>query len=334
MSVDASPITDRSWLVPSCILTTALGAAALTLMPNYSVVLPALGLLPLWLFVCAALGSFYALGRMIAAGIPSPISHIIATVRTDWRGLLLFGVGITLAGLNMIAFMWAKPLLNYFVPFWADPLLARFDRALFLGHDPSSLLSWLNTIPMAIFYHRAWFAMMIVTLMVVLSRPPSPTKSAVMLTYFLLWSVAGPAIHVLLPAAGPVFFERLGYGSNFAGIPLPDEMVKMVDYLWRCYTTGRFGAGSGISAMPSLHIATTVWMVLAIHALARRWTWAMAAPALLIFLLSMSLGWHYAADGVVGGLVTIAIFRLCLRFYEGRLGMARATTSAPALVDA
>ena len=49
----------------------------------------------------------------------------------------------------MIAFMWTKPLLN-FVPFWADPLLARADRLLFLGTDPWKLLDWMNSIPAAL----------------------------------------------------------------------------------------------------------------------------------------------------------------------------------------
>jgi len=327
-------MSERSWLLPSCALTVLLGATALVLMPDWSVVMPALGMLPLWLFASAALASFYGFGRLVAARVPSPIGHIVATVRKEWRELLLVAFGITVAGLNMIAFMWAKPLLNYYVPFRADPLLAHIDRALFLGHDPWTLLSWLNTMPMAIFYHRAWFAMMIVTLLIVLTRPASAKKSAILLTYFLLWSVAGPMIHILLPAAGPVFFEKLGYGSQFAAIPLPEEMIKMVNFLWGYYSGNRFGPGSGISAMPSLHIATTVWMVIAIQAVARRWTWAVAVPGFLIFLLSMSLGWHYAVDGIVGGAAAAAIHRFCLRAYEGRFTLPKPVGPASPVLDA
>ena len=60
------------------------------------------------------------------------------------------------------------------------------------------------------------------------------------------------------------------------------------------YATGGFGPGSGISAMPSLHIATTAWMVIAVRVHAPRMTWVISVFALLIFLLSISLGWHYA----------------------------------------
>ena len=311
-------MSERSWLVPSVLLTVMSGALALLIMPNYSGVLGALGLLPLWLFVSAALASITALVRMMLAGVASPFAHIADTIRHRWRWLLMIGVGITIAGLNMIAFMWTKPLLN-FVPFWADPMLARADRLLFLGRDPWTFLDWLNSIPAAIFYHRGWFAMMIITLLVVLSQPASARKSAVMLSYFILWSIVGPVVHLLMPAAGPVFYEKLGYGSDFAGIRVPEEMTKMSDYLWTIYQGDQFGPGSGISAMPSMHIATTAWMIIAICVLARRWTAPMAAVGFLIFLLSVSLGWHYAADGIVGGALALGCYALCLRFYEGRL---------------
>ena len=43
-------MSERSWLVPSVLLTIVSGAwRQLVIMPNYSGVLPALGLLPLWL---------------------------------------------------------------------------------------------------------------------------------------------------------------------------------------------------------------------------------------------------------------------------------------------
>jgi membrane-associated phospholipid phosphatase len=57
-------------------------------------------------------------------------------------------------------------------------------------------------------------------------------------------------------------------------------------------------------------------MVVAVHKLAPRWTAPMALTALLIFMLSVSLGWHYAADGIVGGLAAVGCYRLCLRLFE------------------
>lgn len=311
-------MSEREWLVPSMMLTVFLGGSALALMPNYSGVGPALGLLPMWLaaaIAVAGVSAFPALWTMMRSGVTSPTAHIIALARRNWRSILIVSLGMVIAGLNMITFMWAKPLLNHLVPFWADPLLADLDYYLFLGHDPSSLLGWLNSMGTALFYHRAWFALMVMTLLMALSRPPSVERSSILVSYFVLWSVAGPVIHLLLPAAGPVFFQNLGYGDRFAGIPVPEEMARMSDYLWTVYSGSRFAPGSGISAMPSMHIATTAWMVIAVHVLARRWSAAMAAVGILIFLLSVSLGWHYALDGIAGAAAAAGCYLAAKRIY-------------------
>jgi membrane-associated phospholipid phosphatase len=96
----------------------------------------------------------------------------------------------------------------------------------------------------------------------------------------------------------------------------------MSDYLWTIYNGEQFGPGSGISAMPSLHIATTMWMIIAIRVHAPRWTWPMALLGTLIFLLSISLGWHYAVDGIVGAAAAIGCYWLCERYYRERLAQA------------
>jgi hypothetical protein len=216
----------------------------------------------------------------------------------------------------MIAFMWIKPLLNYMVPFWADPLLADADRALFLGHEPWALFTWLNSTAAAVFYQRGWFVMMILTLLVVVKAPPSPERSAILLSYFVLWSLVGPLIHALLPAAGPIFYAQMGYGDRFAALEGVPATMQVADYLWSLYSAGGFGPGSGISAMPSMHIATTAWMIIAFTVLRRRGTAVMTVAGGLIFLLSISLGWHYAMDGVVGGAAALLSYRALLAVYR------------------
>ena len=322
-----------SWLVPSVWLTSLSGISALSMLPSYSGIWSTLQILPFWMMIAALGWSLFGpigLVSMVRLRVDQPFSHMVETCRTQWPAILLTALGMLIAGFNMITFMWTKPLLNQMAPFWADPMLAQVDYWLFLGHDPWQLLSWLNAAPTAIFYHRGWFAMMLAILLMIFSRPSSNERSALIVTYFLLWSVVGPMIHLAMPAGGPIFFEQLGYGDRFAAIPLPSDIVQMKQYLWTSFESGDFGPGSGISAMPSLHIATVAWMQIATHVMAPRWMPVMASLGLLIFLLSISLGWHYAVDGLVGAAAAILCYRACYRV----LGIRAMLTDPAAQVSA
>jgi hypothetical protein len=311
---------EMDWAIPGVLLTAGLAAFSLYHTPRYSGILPVLLFLPLWLFAALASGGLIAAGpilRMMRSGVEHPIGHCAQFLRRNAKPFAFIAFGMVLAGLNMIAFMWVKPLLNYLIPFRADPYLAAVDRMIFRT-DPWHLLTWLNVTPLAYFYHRGWFALMIIVLLKVLMSPSSPQKSAILLTYFLLWSVFGPVMHTLLPAAGPVFYAKLGYGNAFSGLVMEPETRKLADYLWRIYSDQTFGGGAGISAMPSLHIATTGWMVIAVRQFAPRWTLPTAAAGGLIFLLSISLGWHYAIDGIIGLIGAYAIWRVTLAVLTAR----------------
>lgn len=309
---------DTDWIFPSFMLTAVSALCAISLIPDYSGILPAIAIVPLWMMVASLLTAVYALVVMARAGVVSPLAHIGRFFVEERRTAAVFAFGIFLAGLNMTTFMWTKPLLNYLIPFWADPLLADLDKALFFGRDPWIFLSGLNTQAMAIFYHRGWIAIMIMVLILVLSAPPSPRKSATMLSYFLLWSVAGPLIHILLPAAGPIFYEQMGYGDRFAALQHVSATNDVATYLWTVYAGQGFGPGSGISAMPSLHIATTAWMLIAVHIFARPMFLITLAAGCLIFLLSVALGWHYAMDGIVGGAAAYGCYRGGLLWFARR----------------
>ncbi len=38
-------------------------------------------------------------------------------------------------------------------------------------------------------------------------------------------------IHILAPAAGPIFSEWVGYGARFTRMPLAGELIEVSDYL-------------------------------------------------------------------------------------------------------
>lgn len=263
--------------------------------------------------------------RLMKGGEDAPLRKLMAWA--DWPLVRYLLLAMALAAMNKIAFLWLKPTLNIHVPFWADPLLADIDKALFLGNDPWRLLTWLNNDLSGFMYHPMWYFTLIGALMIVLAQKPSAEKSAMVLSYFGLWSVVGPMIHILLPAGGPVFYERLGYGDRFALIDGGPETASAADYLWRGFTSGQFEMASGISAMPSLHVTMAVWTMLCIWKFKRSWFLPVAASSFYVIALSVSLGWHYAVDGIVGGACALALYYALLSFFEG----ANRATSASAL---
>jgi hypothetical protein len=69
-------------------------------------------------------------------------------------------------------------------------------------------------------------------------------------------------------------------------------------------------------------------MLLAVHRFARRWLVPMAAAGLLIFLLSISLGWHYAVDGIAGAAGAWGLWRMSLAAFSKVPEQARAAAGA------
>jgi membrane-associated phospholipid phosphatase len=78
--------------------------------------------------------------------------------------------------------------------------------------------------------------------------------------------------------------------------------------LWDSYITGRLDPGSGISAMPSLHVGGATLCALLGWRTDRRLGWMFIVYAGIIMIGSVHLGWHYAIDGYVAGLATVAIW--------------------------
>lgn len=303
-------VEDRDWLVPALALTGAVGICAIAASPSYSFLLHATST-PIGCFIIATvICSIWATWQVILARPVSPLREMWSIISRHSSGIgHLIGV-ILVASLGLMVFTWTKSMLNFHVVFWADRALADQDRALFFGHDPWTLFSWLNFRYVGHVYHRSWFVAIIGTLLVAANAPRSPERSAVMLHYFVLWLVIGPVIHMLMPAVGPIFYERMGYGNRFAGLVVDEETARIADYLWTTFQAKRFLPGTGISAMPSLHVVMSTWIAITARAIAPKlFPWAVAY-AVLIFALSISLGWHYALDGIAGALAAIASYLL------------------------
>ena len=241
--------------------------------------------------------------RMATLGLDRPLAALLA--KLDWQQIKSICLWSILLALNLTFFCTIKAQLGQIVPFWADPLLADMDKIL-LGADAWRLTEWFIHEQLAFLYHRGWFFWLAFVTFYVCKQPASSEKDRLLLSYVMLWSFFGPIVHLMLPAAGPVFYSELGYGDRFVGLEQSESSLAVKAYLWDSYVNKIFYTASGISAMPSLHLTTMYWSLIAIRN--TRWLafgWLFTA---YIFLGSIAIGWHYAVDGIAGGIGAVLCY--------------------------
>jgi hypothetical protein len=301
--------SDIDWLIPFALIVAVemLIAGTIELSVTYSLLAftgagaLAIAWLLLWLL------------RSIRNGLEHPLTAL-ANIIWAHRGRLLCAViGIQIAAFGISAFSILKAQIPVFVPYYADHALADFDLWLF-GRDAwrwsaqhfGTLLSPISAI------YGAWLMTQFIAFSAVLISKPTPLKSQAIIAYGLMWLLIGIILACGCSSVGPIFFDRFYGGQRFADL---DEFLRpalgvtrIADLLWARQINGDTLVGSGISAMPSLHVAGTVWLALIIR---RAWPrlavigWAYFA---VIYLGSIMLGWHYATDGIVGAFGTLVIW--------------------------
>lgn len=247
----------------------------------------------------------------------------------DWRAV---AAGTLLIGCAASMFLPLKVAIPAQVSFWLDPHLASAETFLF-GAPPWRLLDralgwatgaldWL---------YGGWLPLQLLAVFLVILARPSPQKSRALAAYSLAWLALGVVAAALFASVGPIFYDRAFGGHTFEGVgaTLRARGARIViaesDLMWASLAMDRPGLVAGVSAMPSLHVAISVWLVLAARALAPPFALAAAVYAVIIGIASVQLGWHYVSDGVFGAFGMIAIWRMVCRFQRG---VCVATTEA------
>lgn len=284
----------------------------------------------------ASLQAFYGVIWWLVPGLV--LLFLTVPLRILARRLPEAVVTVFISSLFFLVFTMLKTLLPYLVPFWADPALAEFDRALHLGIDPwqvAHALSGLIDANIAYtIYIGLWMgpALYLPVLLVLIDGDEARIRRFMLLHAFC-WIGLGNVLALAGMSAGPIFYDRLLGGDTFA--PLMEalhqsgvfstETYRVQAELWEVYQRHGQTAGSGISAFPSVHVGMAT--VLALYLIER--SRSLLLPAVLLTVvfqfLSVYLGWHYAVDGYVSILVVVLIWML-LRRPKGALGLVDAAT--------
>lgn len=219
--------------------------------------------------------------------------------------------------LFMAAFLFNKQMIPKLVPYSWDPTFAEWDRMLAGGRHAweviHPLLGYQIVTILVDYLYSAWVSLMFIFWMVpaASTRVSPQLRRRYWLATLISWVAIGLLAATMLSSAGPVYFAHMPGGTDsyygelnayleqvHQAFPLGSSVLKV--YLWDVYS-GTFDEPGGISAMPSMHNAQAVLFAALGFAIDRRLGWAMTVYAIVIFLGSIHLAWHYAVDGLIGG---------------------------------
>jgi membrane-associated phospholipid phosphatase len=257
---------------------------------------------------------------------PAPLGAFLSTFVRIFgdRERLANGVnGMAVLIVFSSAFSVLKGAIVLLSPFGWDRTLSHIDRLLAFGSDPYQRLWWLVESHWAVtifnFAYNLWFFLLLGTMFAAaFTSRDTALRHQFLSALMLTWTIGGFFIAMAVSSAGPCYFARLGLGNTYK--PLTDALAAATreypvwalatqDALWRGYIHP--GAGSiGISAFPSMHVATA--MLLALYwrrrlGLAGILMWVFAG---LIFVGSIVLGWHFAVDGIGGAAIVLACWKV------------------------
>jgi membrane-associated phospholipid phosphatase len=254
-------------------------------------------------------------------GRSEPTRYAISMLTQRWR---LYTPVFFFFFLGLTAFSTYKTAIPSVVPFYADPWLASLDEWLH-GMQPWRLAHWYDsdTLGFIIFesYKKLWFGQWFGTVLFVAMWPRYIERIRYLWALLLTFAIVGSMLAMGLSSVGPIFYDSILGGNRFHGLQVAlnnQEYSYLIreysDYLLALYRANKTDLGSGISAMPSVHVALVVLNAYFLSSL-NRWLGAVGwTYAAFILFSSVYTGMHYATDGYVSIAVVSLIWWLTGRF--------------------
>lgn len=252
--------------------------------------------------------------KLLFAKHPQPALQLLHISRNwfieDNNGIHVICTYLLFVGV-LLVFGTVKSTLPQMVPFDFDVYFYQLDRQIF-GVDPYLLLLPVFGGDSSLFIlnnaYQVWLIIVVLSILWVAFSRNHPRRLTYLFASILSFSVSGNLLAVSLSSAGPCFLEPL-FGLDYYS-RLFDHLNEVNDrtgtvwalagqrILWNSYAHSE-GFISGISAMPSMHnVFAWLWVFAAWPQ--RTLRYILLVYAVLIFIGSIVLGWHYAVDGIAG----------------------------------
>jgi PAP2 superfamily len=260
-------------------------------------------------------------------------------LRTRWLILAILMVGQTLPLFELFK--------QHILPargFPLDPYVAALDRLLFAGHDAWRVThAVFGSLSGTLFFDRVyalWLPMMFIFPMVaVMAARDEQTRARLLGCWIISWILIAGLGAWLLGSAGPCYYVQLvGPDAGFAELNArlaalgaaaqkEGQTLAVLDFqamLLAEHRNPSFLPAGGISAMPSMHVAMAILFALGGYQISRTLGHMMTLYAVLIWIGSVHLGWHYASDGIAGAAMMALLWHVSGKFMKP---LSRATLS-------
>lgn len=223
-----------------------------------------------------------------------------------------------------------KSLIPTMNSFYWDHQFSDIDKIIHFGYTPWEITHTVFSSPwtslMINVAYNAWFFVMWgVLIFFLIYKKKLLLRQQFLLTFVLSWMILGIFLATLLSSAGPCFMELITGDTRY--VPLMDKLnlqsqyltsidlgrlwaLSTQEYLWNEYITSTNSIGSGISAMPSMHVSIAILMALSMHKLSKKIGYIFYLFAVVIQIGSVHLGWHYAIDGYISIIFTILLWKI------------------------
>lgn len=233
--------------------------------------------------------------------------------------------------LTFSCYTYLKSIIPDINPFQYDLLFYQLDQWLHFGNDPWRLThQWFSSIYSSFvinFLYNLWFLLMWGSvLFFIVRRDMAILRNQYLITFMASWLVIGGVTATLMSSAGPCYAHLVDVNQT-QYLPLMDRLttqslaleklglpplwaLDVQDLLWLKYLGRESGIGTGISAMPSMHVSIAVLMALGAYRLNKRLGYLMWGYMVAIQIGSVHLAWHYAIDGYLSTFLTLLLWKL------------------------
>jgi len=255
------------------------------------------------------------------------IHAIIDDLRCNWltRERLLHGLPVVLVlPLFSSACTLLKTLIPDMHPYDWDATLAGWDSAVHFGMAPWRLLQPIFGYPVMtgfanVIYCFWFFGLAGLWFWQAFALRDRQLRIQYFISYMLCFALLGNFAATLLASGGPCFYGRMVLGPDpyaplmqyLRGVSVGSPVnisVGLQDMLWQRYVMDADGVGSGIAAMPSLHVAGATLFALLGWRTNRILGGVLTVFVALVLMATVHLGWHYAIDGYAAIVATLAIW--------------------------